>query len=196
MVAAVIVVGAWPRSCCCSAPTQAERPFRRHARVGAVRRLGRSAVRLGWTRPHHDLLLFERSGPLGRGNCGRVPRSGPVGWPFGHGYVAACARSGELLGGDRIRRFRADPGTSWVVPPWDSDRASPSGTSRRDPGQVGLPARARLGRRSRSSSYAAVVRRPGNWLRWLAPATQWPMSSRAAIPTQNQSHPTNPRPGV
>jgi hypothetical protein len=41
----------------------------------------------------------------------------------------------------------------------------------------------------RFSSYAVVVRLPGSWLRWLAPATQWPMSSRAAIPTQNQSHP-------
>jgi hypothetical protein len=37
------------------------------------------------------------------------------------------------------------------------------------------------------SSYAVVVRLPGSWLRWLAPATQWPMSSSAAIPTQNQS---------
>ena len=38
--------------------------------------------------------------------------------------------------------------------------------------------------------------RPGRWLRWLAPAPQWPMSSSPASATQNQSQPVTPRPGV
>src|SRR4029450_2660083 len=35
---------AWPRSCCCFAPTQAERPFRSHASVGWVTVGGRSST--------------------------------------------------------------------------------------------------------------------------------------------------------
>jgi hypothetical protein len=101
----------------------------------------------------------------------------------------------ELLKG--IRGATVDPGPipapRELVPPRDSGGGGPSGTSRRDLGpEVSPPARPVF----RFSSYAVVVRLPGSWLRWLAPATQWPMSSRAAIPTQNQSHPINPRPGV
>jgi hypothetical protein len=43
---------------------------------------------------------------------------------------------------------------------------------------------------------AAEVRRPGSWLRWVAPAAQWPMSKSPAMTTQNQSHPVRPRPGL
>jgi hypothetical protein len=45
-------------------------------------------------------------------------------------------------------------------------------------------------------SQAVEARLPGIWLRWVAPAAQWPRSRRAAMTTQNQSHPVRPRPGV
>ena len=85
------------------------------------------------------------------------------------------------------------PAVMWVTP---GSSASSWSTVAVNSGGVMMRWRSVTGQSVPDRAHASEARRPGIWFRWVAPAAQCPMSRIAASPTQNQSQPVSPRPGV